>query len=358
MNFSIKKFNVIFIFVAVLILCGTQIPTVQSIETDAENKGLIFAKDVIMLDMAKYDVTLDSYSIEFPEKLAGRSREYVTYTLNSENNVLDMACVITENTLTYCRVRTVEGTPVYTHSSMDALFEAKDILQRYRSYKQDSSLNAITDLLDTIDGTKNMTTTLDNVKQDVLIEPDATSFVWRYTYNGAEYTGIDVTFREGYIAFRDDRSIYAIGNTNVHITEKEAIRIALNCIENVSYRVRFADESWVEVSDFKIVEENITAGLATRSKEALLLYPYWNVLLPFDDVYPGYIWAFSVTIWADSGEIIDYRACTTGGDLAMEQTQVSVPEPVDNTIYTVIIFTIAIALSFIAATKLFKRIRK
>ena len=44
----------------------TQVPIAISMKITAADKAINFVDEVIMLDMTKYEATLDSYSIEFP----------------------------------------------------------------------------------------------------------------------------------------------------------------------------------------------------------------------------------------------------------------------------------------------------
>jgi len=90
------------------------------------------------------------------------------------------------------------------------------------------------------------------------------------------------------------------------------------------------DYSWFyqgeEVMDFNVVEELIGAELLTRSRTPLELYPYWLVILPLDDLYPGKVGSILVAIWADTSEIIDTQPLVYGGEIPLEVSTTD-PEP-------------------------------
>ena len=109
-----------------------------------------------------------------------------------------------------------------------------------------------------------------------------------------------------FYAFKDDRSYYTIGGTEVEVSQEEAIDIALKYVENFSWKI---GES--EVHDFNIVHDHIRAELLTKSREPLYLYPYWLITLPLDDIYPGLVTTIQVQIWADTSEIIHCDAIPT-----------------------------------------------
>jgi hypothetical protein len=181
-------------------------------------------------------------------------------------------------------------------------------------------------MLDGIDATKDVTKTVGNIKLEVSTDSYSTLFRWRYTYNGAVYTGLNVEFRNGaFFMFSDNRSYYTIGGTDVNVSRDEAVNIALKRVETYSYK--YAGE---EIADFSIVKDQIRAELRTRGKDnPLVLYPYWHVELPLDNVYPGFVTYILVTIWADTGEVIECYALGSGGGLSPDgsSTGPSTTEP-------------------------------
>lgn len=144
---------------------------------------------------------------------------------------------------------------------------------------------------------------------------ESTSFEWKHSFNGADYAGMIVSFRNGsFYSLSDKRNIYTIGGTDVNISKEEAIILSHKYVENLTWTI--GDE---EVTDFNIVEEGTDPELLTRSRdEPLKLYPYWYVLLYLDDLYPGNVRHIQVMFWADTGELIDCQPLSFGGGSSQE----------------------------------------
>ena len=311
MKKSIKKFQAALILVAVLAVLLAQAPKAYSNELTAQNKALSFITDVIQLDMTKYNATPEGYSIDYPPKLPGIAQEVVTYNLESKESKIEVTCIFMDNNLYCCLISVEKGSSLYVQPSANVLEMARELLQRYQKWTGTFDLKGMIDLLDTVDATKNMTATLGNVKLEVFNNAFSSVFEWKYTFNGADYTGIGMTFEEDTIIFWDDRSLYKIGNTDVNLSKEEAVSIALKRVENFSYKLNNGEE----VTDFNIAEERITATLYTRQRETLTLYPYWAVELHLDRLYPGNVYAILVEIWTDTGEIFLCQPLGVSGSL-------------------------------------------
>ena len=94
--------------------------------------------------------------------------------------------------------------------------------------------------------------------------------------------------------------LFTIATTEVNVaSEGAAIEIARNAVRDFTWTA-----GGVVVSDFKVVEEPVTALFhPTLREEGLSLVPYWEVTLYLDKVYPGGINRTAVGIWADTGEV-------------------------------------------------------
>jgi hypothetical protein len=279
-------------------------------------QNLTGVQDVAKLDVSKYNVELLGTLVEHPDWLCGLSQITGKISLQSETSKIDVLFKFRNNSLSWCLVRVIDGSPLYTESqSTDLRDLASDFLQRYQAYSGDSDLETMRNMLDIVDVAENTTKTVGNVKVEVSVMSFSSSFAWMNTFNGAEYSGICVDFKDGnFYSFSDDRSYYKIGGTYVNIDKEDAINIALKEVEDFSWTV---DSK--EVTDFGIVKEYINAELLTRSKEPLELYPYWLVSLPLDDVYPVNVNSIIVAIWADTSEIIEVYPLGFGGELTATQ---------------------------------------
>lgn len=321
MRLSMKKFYLTLILVAVLTLPFVQVPTAYSAELTAPEKALLFLRDVININMTKYTATLDSHSVDYPAEFGGIAQEDITYILESNENKLVAAFTFRNKTLAWCALDLLEGSLPYAQPFTSVLDKAKDILQRYQAYTGDPDFEETRDftrmrkILDTVDVIKNTTTTLGNVKLKITSGTDYAVFEWVYTSNGLDFPGITIEFLNGsFFGLSDIWRIYKIGSTDVNVSKEEAINIALKYVENFSWTVSTSDDNWIEVKDFKILDEPLTAELlTTRTREPLTLYPYWRVDLYLDKVYLGNVNRISLAIWADTGDVASCLPLGRGG---------------------------------------------
>jgi hypothetical protein len=164
-------------------------------------------------------------------------------------------------------------------------------------------------LLNMAGSERNITELSDNIDLKILTTPEFTSFSWSYTYNGANYSSVNLElqniFGSPFIIFSDNRGIYSIGNTNINISKQQAINIAENYVRNYSYPLDFGNGTIIIVKDLNVNETNTTANLSTTSRDPLTLYPYWSVQVPLDRIYPGETYAVTVNVWADNGAVFN-----------------------------------------------------
>ena len=282
----------------------------HSIELTVLVKAVAFLKDVIQLDMPKYNVTLVGYFVENRSDLGGLVEETLSYICESNESKLDVDFAFRNKTLTWCSLDVREGSPLYTQPSTNILDMAKGLLQRYQTYTGSPDLKVMIDILDTVDVIENMETAMGNVKLKVTSRTDYTAFEWIYTLGGLDFPAITIEFLKGtFFGFGDIWSIYKVGSIDVNVSEEEAINIARERARNYSWTV-----DGVEVTEFNILEEPVEAELWKYPREdTLTLHPYWYITLYLDKVYPGNVDRIQVGIWADTGEVIFCQERSSGG---------------------------------------------
>jgi hypothetical protein len=309
--------------------------------------------------MTKYTSTLTQYGLIPPSAEGEPTIEIVDYTLEAAGSKLLASCSFSDKVFTGCLLIVQSGSILSDRATDNVIDSARGFLENYQTYTGED-LTEMINTLSSADATKNMTTTSGNTKLQILtqaIDPETvdTIFRWTYTVNGADYTAIGVTFRNGdFYALRDDRGIYKIGNTDVKITKEQAIALALKYVETYSYTgVTGSEEKpeYVEIRGFNITEESITAKLNTYPKESSTLYPYWSVQLPLKENYPGNVWALSVSVWADSGEVFLCQPLAVGGSLSDalvpgEQDTTIPPEEPSPTTIVVVAAVVAVVVVF------------
>ena len=194
----------------ILIVALACLPALYSAESSDADEVLLFLDEVVRIDVAKYDVTLLGASVTYPDWLDGLSQVAGKYSLESETSKLDVLFKFRKGTLSWCLVRTVEGSPHYLDVPSGNIRDlASDFLERYQGHSGDSELEAIKNMIDLVDVAENATKTVGNLRLTVAVTSFSSYFDWRYTLDGADCGGVDVSFRNGHFyAFGDDRSYY------------------------------------------------------------------------------------------------------------------------------------------------------
>ncbi len=284
--------------------------SMHSLELSVLVKSLAFLKDVIQLDMPKYDATLVGYLVENRSDLDGLVEENLNYVCESNESKLNVDFVFRNKTLTWCSLHLREGSPLYTQASTNILDMTKSILQKYQTYTGSPDLKVMIDVLNTIEVIENVETTLGNAKLNITSRTDYIAFKWSYTLGGLDFPAITIEFLKGtFSGFGDIWSIYKVGRTEVNVSREEAINIARESAREYSWTV-----NGIEITEFTILEEPVDAELWKYPREdTLTLRPYWYVTLHLDKVYPGNVDRIQVGIWADTAEVIFCQERSGGG---------------------------------------------
>ena len=310
----------VLILMLVLVFLLMQVPTTYSAELTIPEKTLAFLEDVVILDMTKYNATLEIYDVCYPDELHGLAQHNVLYILVSDESELEAAFGFKNESFAHCMLGTF-GSPLYSEPQPANIVDnAKGFLPRYQTYTGDPDFDGVRDfeelrsILDVVDVTENVTTMSDHVKLEVISKTDYTALVWEYVLDGVAFPWMTLEFRNRFVCgFDDNWRLYTVGSTDINYSEEEAINIALQHLEDFSWNAT-QDGELVEVTNFEIVEEPRHVELiTTRSREPLTVYPYWRIELYLDKVYPGYVNRISLAIWADTGEIISCIPLGSGG---------------------------------------------
>jgi hypothetical protein len=303
----VKKFTPIIILLLVFVLPITQVPRAYSAESTAKNKALSLIENVFPIDISQYNVTFTKYhETDLPSFLFnGFSSEVVTYTLESEESVFELLFSFENNAFSFCFVGMKNGSIISDRSYANLIEAADCFLEKYQNYNGEN-LAEMKRMLKYADETKNMTLISGNLtltirNSNTPFAGNHTSFRWRYTINGVNYPGIEVSFSDGaFYGLIDKRGAYAIGDTTVNISKEEAVSIAIDYAKNCySYDMG----GGVTISDFNVTESRAVAWLSTSPREPYVLYPLWDVMLYLDHRYPGSVYGILVGLWADSGNV-------------------------------------------------------
>ncbi|MCL2642414.1 MAG: hypothetical protein FWD52_02710 [Candidatus Bathyarchaeota archaeon] len=324
-QFNKKKFVAT---VLLVLLCnsfiGVSVGAVETFEDVDSIKVLNFIRDIFQVDIDKYDVTLSRLSTRPLDVGVVTSGYYNLVYSDSDNSgvgssVLTVGFTLWDSELVACDFRRTNFDDTVIHyiqkPENNLCKTAIGVLQRYQTYAKDKQIPQMVNLLKTADLTNDCIKTNNNLQLTVTVS-DRSSVLWNdvrvtlrwsNTVNGADYSRLTLTFKNGeLIGFGDDRAFYVLGSGVVKISEKQAVNIVLEQMAGLSYTVD--DEV---VSGFNIINERIQTQpsvYSLPSESFLVKYPIWIVDLPLADIYPGTVSSIRVLLWADTGEIISGKA--------------------------------------------------
>ena len=325
MDKSVKIRTTLLVLLVVLTTMSVA-PAVYTTETNAQETALSLLGDVIQLDLARYETKLESYIVKYADET---TQEHITYTLNSQESDLKIYFKLKNNVLIYLAMSSNRGTPIFATEATTVADRTRNFLENYKDHTNDPELSEMIRIFNTVDISRNSTTTIGNIKLIVTITKEYIVFNWFSTFSGADYPGLSLGYIGNDMSFVDDRPEYEIGNTEVTITKEEAIATALKHMESYSLQVGITGEI-LEVNDLIIAENKISAKLLTWPRKNSILYPCWNVELGLDKLYPGNVYAISVYIWADNGEVFKTIPLGFGGPLPSNNNTTDQTTHIDN----------------------------
>lgn len=270
-----------------------------------------FIADVARLDLSKYNVTLVFTDISYWPEFNGLPQLTGLYTLKKESSKIDIGFTFIGDSFRDCSLQVYGESPQLSiPKSANDLISAKAFLEDFKVFSADSSLISMQALLNSVDSLSNTTKSSNDVKLEIVTSPSVSSFVLERLSNGGVFPGLRLSFKDGcFMGFVDQRNIYAIAGATVSVSRELAIDFALKRVGDFSYSY-----DGRLVSNFSIVREYVTAELKSSVRNRPLeLYPIWTIMLPLHGVYPGSITHFSVSVWADTGEI--ERIIPLGADI-------------------------------------------
>jgi hypothetical protein len=332
-----KKYNLSIVVLAVLALSVVHLPPAYAEDSPADTKQvLIFLKDVIGIDVEKYEVTLVSsgiqtYNISDNPKYKGTIHTDGVYGFaywdfaKETYSSLKVTFAFINTTLRNCGLEINAGAPHTIKPLSSNLLEAAGtFLERYEAFIGDTEVSALQSMLATVDVTKNTTKTGNNLRLEIITNTNhnRTLFRWFNTINGVDYSSLSLEFKDGFfLNFYDDRSYSKIGSSEVNVSKEQAIDKALKEANGFSYTY-----NGKLIDNITIVEDQIRAELKANIRDwPFVYYPCWRVDLPLNDVYPGFIYYIEVLLWADTGEVISCKEMGYGGPLPNDAPNYSSP---------------------------------
>ena len=271
-----------------------------------------FLEDVIQLDMTKYRAELQRHTVGYRADLGGVIEEILTYRLTYGETELSIDFRFRNQTLSRYYLDVIEGSPVYSSpQSANVIDLADNIIQRYQNYAGGSYLEPMRNMLSLVPAVGNSQNTVGDIKLIISREGNDVEIRWSKTTNGIDFQakGVILTFDDGVLeSLTDGWLLFNVGNTDLNVSEQQAIEIALNYAKDYSWSV-----DGVEITGFTVIEQPVSVNLWPHIRdEPLDLIPYWYVVFKLDKVYPGNVNSIGVGLWADTGAVSGYQTANIG----------------------------------------------
>ena len=245
-------------------LCTILLPYAHAAQLTIIQKGEAISEDVIGLDLTKYTkTTKEAPSNSYLEMLP---QENVRYTLQSNENKVDILYTFTNGNLRILHVLETRGSPLLTKTATNTLANAKDFLNSYQQYTGKPLYSELSTMLNTVDVGKNSTEIYGTMKLETTTSDDYETFRWTYIYKDLEAPSkcVSLGYENGFLKyFVDTWDLYAIGSTDVNISETESISMAMNNAGNFSWKMGEGDGVY-EVRNFTVAQGMVSALLPVR----------------------------------------------------------------------------------------------
>jgi hypothetical protein len=286
----------------------------QLLWSTSSDKGVRIIRDVVQIDVSKYQTTLLSDTVEQRSDLGDVVEEILKYSLVNSESKIDLVLRFRNDHFSLYQLTLVEGllqyAPIFTQPQSGSVLEAtKGLIERYESVTNDPYLYEMSTLLASTNETSSELV-LGNTKLTITVNGDNSEVLLQYTANGVDFSAKSVHFvfqKHVLTEFSDDWSLYQVGSTQVSVSKDQAIQIARNAAKNFQWNA-----SGVQVSNFVVLQEPVSAVFFPHPRtELLTLVPYWYVTLYLDRVYPGGVNSITVGIWADTGEVANIQALSS-----------------------------------------------
>ena len=286
----------------------------QLLWSTSSDKGVRIIRDVVQIDVSKYQTTLLSDTVEQRSDLGDVVEEILKYSLVNSESKIDLVLRFRNDHFSLYQLTLVEGllqyAPIFTQPQSGSVLEAtKGLIERYESVTNDPYLYEMSTLLASTNETSSELV-LGNTKLTITVNGDNSEVLLQYTANGVDFSAKSVRFvfqKHVLTEFSDDWSLYQVGSTQVSVSKDQAIQIARNAAKNFEWNA-----SGVQVSNFAVLQEPVSAVFFPHPRtELLTLVPYWYVTLYLDRVYPGGVNSITVGVWADTGEVANIQALSS-----------------------------------------------
>jgi DNA-binding transcriptional ArsR family regulator len=272
------------------------------------DKAISFLRDVVQLELSKYDATVLSNTVGNPSELGGGVVEQILrYSLVSSESKLEVVFRYRNNMLSNYQMFLLDGSPIYSGPQPFFVVDsAKWLLHKLASYEDAPYLDDMNNMLFQFGDANSIEMTEGNMKFNLSISGSNAEIGWFYTENGVDFIqkGLKLLFENQALKELDDGYfLFNIGSAKVNIDSGEAIQIARNAVKDFKWSA-----NGQLVSGYTVLQDPVSAVFHPIPREdPLALVPCWYVTLYLDNVYPNNVNRLAVNIWADTGIVYQIK---------------------------------------------------
>jgi hypothetical protein len=279
------------------------------------DRGMNIIKDVFQIDVAEYQTTLLSNTVEARSDLAGVVEQVLKYSFARSDSKFDLVLRFRNDHFSLFELSLLEGLPylgpIYVQpQSTDILEATRDLIERYKSLTGEPYLEEMSRLLATANESSSEQT-LGNTKLKITDYGENAEVLLMYTANGVDFSSkrLSLVFHNRVLQeLSDDWFLYTVSDAQVTVSREQAIQIARDAARKFSWNA-----DGVQVSNFNVLAEPVSAVFFPhpRGTELLTLVPYWYITLYLDREYPGGVNSITVGVWADTGVVANIQAMSS-----------------------------------------------
>jgi hypothetical protein len=239
--------------------------------------------------------------------IGGVAEEEIYYSLSSTKSNLNIDFRFRDNHFSLYQLNMIESSPVFVQiQPNDVLQNVKGILARYKAYSGDAYLTNMTNLLDAVNATQNMAVVQGNMKLQITVSGGKDTFLWMYTQDGVDFQakGLQMVLQNNVLTtMTDGYFLFTIGTTNLATSRQQAIDIAQNYVQTLTWTIQGQ-----QVSHFSVEGQPFSVQLVPHTRgDSVALIPYWYVEMKLTATYSGGLNEVTVGIYADTGKVSDVQ---------------------------------------------------
>jgi hypothetical protein len=268
-----------------------------------------FIRNVTHIDTKNYTVSLLKNDVQWQAYFGGVSDETAQYSLaeKSGSGELTIQFRFRNGHFSKYDLSMVESAPILTQNEPNnVILNAHGILSRYRQYSGDGYLTDMLNLIGKVNATQSMTVSEGNLKLRVSISGATSELLWMYTENGIDYQtkGLDMLFESNIlVSMTDGYFLFKPSSSGISVSQEDAVTKAEDYVKTLTWNIEGQ-----QVSNFKIVTPPSSVEMVPHTRgNSVILYPYWYVVLSFDQIYAGGINEVGIGIYADTGQVADVQ---------------------------------------------------